>query len=144
MSTKYRESRLKIFLSSTMKELRDARDIVDRELDKRGINAWVYENNVSAAPDSVVATSLRQVDGADVYVGLFWQLHGKVTIEEFQQARLTGKPCFVYIREKDCRRDDNLETFLQKEIYDLQKGVTYRFFERVSELGEQIAEDILA
>jgi hypothetical protein len=33
MTTKYRESRLKIFLSSTMRELRDARDIVDKELD---------------------------------------------------------------------------------------------------------------
>src|SRR5579864_8570504 len=134
MSTTHRDSRLKIFLSSTMTELRDVRDIVERELERRGINAWIYENDVSAAPDTVVATSLRQVDEADVYVGLFWQRYGKVTIEEYEQARLRAKPCFVYIRDKVCKRDDNLETFLQKEIYDLQKGVTYKFFDRASEL----------
>jgi WD40 repeat protein len=144
MSTEYRDSRLKIFLSSTMEELRDARDIVDRELDKRGIHAWVFENNVSASPNSITATSLQQVSEADVYIGLFWQRYGKVTIQEYEEARRTSKPCFIYIRDKGCKRDDNLETFLTKEIYDLQKGVTYRFFDRVSELAEQIAEDILA
>jgi Domain of unknown function (DUF4062)/Pentapeptide repeats (8 copies)/NACHT domain len=144
MSTKYQDSRLKIFLSSTMEELRDARDIVHRDLDAKGVSAWVYEYDGSASPDTVVTTSLRQVDEADVYVGLFGKLYGKVTIEEYRRAKETAKPCFVYIRDKDRKRDDNLETFLREEIYDPQKGVTYKFFERVSELSELIAEDILA
>src|SRR5881275_524192 len=119
------DGKLKVFISSKMAELRDVRDIVASALDARGIHAWVYEADAGARPDGVVETSLRGVDEADVYVGLFWEKHGDVTAQEYRYARQLGKPCFVYIRDKDLPRDRPLEDFLKAEVYDLQRGVTY-------------------
>ena len=76
--------------------------------------------------------------------GLFWQKYGDVTIQEFRHARSAGKPCFVYIRDKGLRREPELENFLQKEVYDLEKGITYDFFDGPVALCKQIAEDVMA
>ena len=55
-----------------------------------------------------------------------------------------GKPCFVYIRDKNRQREKVLEDFLQTEVYDLRKGVTYDYFESAVKLGQQVADDIMA
>jgi len=137
------DGKLKVFISSKMAELRDAREIVDVALGSKGIHAFVYEADAGARPDGVVATSLAEVEDADVYVGLFWQNYGDVTVQEYNYARQLGKPCFVYIRDKDIARDAKLEQFLKDEVYDLQRGVTYDYFDGVLKLGEQVAADIM-
>ncbi|HEU5239411.1 MAG TPA: hypothetical protein VFU37_19930, partial [Pyrinomonadaceae bacterium] len=107
------------------------------------IAAWVYEKHAGARPDSVVETSLEEVDTADIYVGLFWTSYGEVTIQEFRHAKALKRPCFVYIRDKDKSREDRLERFLEAEVYDLAKGVTYDYFDSALSLGEQVATDVM-
>lgn len=136
-------TKLMVFVSSKMVELRDVRDIVTKALEDRGINAWVYERDVSARPESVEETSLAEVESSDVYVGLFDKKYGPVTIEEFLHARFHDKPCFVYIRDKDASRDNELADFLDAHVYDLTKGVTYSYFTGAVRLGEQIADDVM-
>jgi hypothetical protein len=136
--------KLKVFISSKMAELRDVRELVAKALDDRGIEAWVYEAHAGARPEDVVETSLSEVEAADIYVGLFWQKCGEVTVREYRHARTLGKECFVYIRDKDIQREKALEDFLEDEIYDLEKGVTYDYFDSAVELGEQVADDIMA
>lgn len=135
--------KLKVFISSKMLELRDVREIVANALDEHGIEAWVYEANAGARPAGVVETSLREVEAADIYVGLFWQSYGEVTVQEYRHARALGKPAFVYVRDRDCTRDTELQDFLTREVYDLGKGVTYDFFDSAIKLGQQIAHDIM-
>ncbi len=136
--------KLKVFISSKMMELRDVREIVAKALDDRGIDAWVYEAHAGARPEGVVETSFSEVEAADIYVGLFWQKYGEVTVQEYRRARALDKPCFVYIRDKDLQREEELEDFLRDEVYDLRKGVTYDYFDSAVELGEQAAGDIMA
>jgi predicted NACHT family NTPase len=136
-------NKLKVFISSKMAELRDVREVINKALEDRGIDAWVYENHAGAQPETVEETSLREVEESDIYVGLFWEKFGEVTAKEFQHARAIGKPCFVYIRDKDIQREEFLKNFLISEIYDLTKGVTYDYFDSALNLGEQIASDIM-
>jgi predicted NACHT family NTPase len=136
--------KLKVFISSKMAELRDVREVVAKALDDRGIEAWVYEAHAGARPEDVVETSLSEVETADIYVGLFWQKYGEVTVQEYRHARALDKPCFVYIRDKDIQREKALEDFLESEVYDLEKGVTYDYFDSAIELGEQVADNIMA
>jgi predicted NACHT family NTPase/WD40 repeat protein len=136
--------KLKVFISSKMAELRDVREVVGAALKERGIEAFVYEEKAGARPDSVVETSLEEVENADLYVGLLWQKYGPVTVEEFRHAREHRKPCLIYIRDKDIQREKALENFLADEVYDLQKGVTYDYFDSAVELGQQVADNIMA
>jgi predicted NACHT family NTPase/WD40 repeat protein len=136
--------KLKVFISSTMLELRDVREFVATALNDRGIEAWVYEAHAGARPDSVLGTSLREVDATDIYLGLFWRKYGEIAVEEYLHARALGKPCFVYIRDKDIQREEALEDFLEEEIHDLQGGVTYAYFDSAVKLGEQVADDVMA
>jgi NACHT-associated inactive restriction endonuclease/uncharacterized protein DUF4062/WD40 domain-containing protein/pentapeptide repeat protein/NACHT domain-containing protein len=137
------ERRLRIFISSTMSELRDLREVLTTHLQSRGLAAWVFEDD-GARPENVVETSLKEVERADVYVGVFWQRYGEVTVEEYRLARRLGKPCFVYVRDRELVREPALEAFLKAEVYDPAAGVTYDFFEKVQPLAERAADDILA
>jgi hypothetical protein len=136
-------NRLKVFISSTMTDLRDVRELVSKELRDREIDAWVYESNAGARPDSVIESSLQEVQASDVYLGLFSQSFGAVTIQEYQQARSSGKPCFIYIRDRLVERDPRLEDFLNTHVMSPGEGVTYAFFESALALGKQAATDIM-
>jgi uncharacterized protein YjbI with pentapeptide repeats len=134
---------LKVFVSSTMVELRDVRDIVDKALSDKGIRGWVYEKEAGASPESVEHTSLLEVESSDIYVGLFWKEYGEVTINEYRHARDLHKPCLAYIRDKDIERDPLLEEFFRSDVYDLHEGVSYAYFNSAVEVGERIADDIM-
>lgn len=138
------ESKLKVFISSKMLELRDLREMLDKYLEERGLDAWIYEDDGGARPDTVVETSLREVEVADIYVGLFWQKYGEVTVEEYRHARNLKKPCFVYIRDQNIQRESLLEDFLQAEVYDPKQGVTYDYFDKAQPLVQQVADDIMS
>jgi hypothetical protein len=136
--------KLKVFISSTMFELRDVREVVSESLLNRGIYAWVYEVNAGARPESVAESSLIDVESSDIYIGIFWKDYGQVTIKEFKHARTLGKPCFIYIRDKDTSRDQALQDFLKREVYDPERGLAYTYFDKSIKLGEQIANDIMS
>ena len=136
--------KLKVFISSKMLELRDVREVVEKALESRGLNAWVYEAHAGARPDDVIETSLYEVETADVYVGLFWESYGEVTVQEYHHARKLSKPCFVYIRDKNCQREKALEDFLHTEVQSLYHGVTYDYFDSAITLSEHVADDIMA
>ena len=136
-------SELRVFIASAMAELRDVRDITREALSGRGISAFVYES-ARRRPESVVDTSLRELRSCDVFVGIFWQKFPQVTVQEFEEARTSGKPRFIYIRDKNSPRDADLEAFLRTEVYDLAKGVSYDYFDGAVKLSRQIGDDVMS
>jgi len=134
---------LKVFVSSTMLELRDVREIVHKALTDHGIEAVVYETSIGARPDTIAHTSLSEVQESDVYVGLFWSQYGHITTLEYHHARKLRKPCFIYIRAKNTQRDQELEDFLQREVYKPYTGPAYSYFESALQLGNAVAKDIM-
>lgn len=135
---------LKVFISSKMLELRDVREVVGKALKDKKIDAWIYEAQAGARPGTVEETSLIEVEASDIYVGLFWEKYGEVTVKEYERARDLNRPCFVYIRDRNAQREPALEEFLRYKVYNLKKGVTYGYFDSALELGEQVAADIMA
>lgn len=135
---------LRVFISSRMTELRDVREVVTAALQNKGIHAWIFETDAGARPEDVQATSLQEVEKADIYVGLFGQSYGEVTMQEYRRAVELHKPRFVYIRDKDSQREPRLERFLHDEVYDLRHGVTYAYFDSVVRLCDRVTDDIMA
>jgi hypothetical protein len=143
VSTVAQHGALRVFVSSRMQELRDARAVVEESLKDIYVEAYVYEKVQGADPKTVVDTSLSEVDRSDIVVVLFSQSYGQITVEEFRHARKLMKPCLVYLEGRHKQRDHDLETFLGNEIYDPERGVTYAYFEDVVTLGKMVGRDIL-
>lgn len=137
-------SKLRVFISSTMSELRDVREVVHATLQKKGLDPFIFESDSRAQPENVVTTSLEELERCDLYVGLFERKFGEVTAKEFLHARKKAKPCFIYIRDKDAEREPELEAFLTQHVRSIELGVTYEYFTGVMQLGEQVAEAILS
>ena len=135
--------KLRVFLSSTIGELRDARSFVSRALNQLYIDALVYEENQPTTPVPVPTTCFQTIQHCDLLIALFARQFGDITIEEFKYARTHGKPCFVYILQPCQDRDPRLEEFLRRNVYDLENGVTYGYFNTAVELGDKIGRDIL-
>ena len=134
----------KIFVSSTMTELRDPRAVLRGKLQEQKFVVWVHELDAGARPDSVTDTSLKTVDKADIYLGLFDRDYGEVTIQEFHRARELGKPCFIYIRGQNTQREQRLAEFLREDVLDAATGLTPVYFNDAEELGKRAVEDIMA
>src|SRR5689334_8191743 len=86
-------SRLRVFVSSKMQELAPERREVKSALDELKVDGWVFEEDAGARPQSVRQTYTEELDGADLYIGLFWKEYGDYTVEEYERARSHGKDC---------------------------------------------------
>lgn len=140
---------LRVFVSSTMAELKLVRSAIAHELKRRGIAAWVYERQAHPPNGkTIVQYSLECVDTASAYLGVFKRRLGEVTRLEFerarQRARKPGIGLFVCILKNVGRRDRDLEAFLAQEVRDPGTGVVYIEWpkDELIELGEEIATRI--
>ncbi|NKX13343.1 MULTISPECIES: pentapeptide repeat-containing protein [Bacillus cereus group] len=136
-------NKLKVYISTLSKEFRDILELLSSNLKERGIDAQVFNDNNGALPISRQEKYQLNINETDIYIGLFGEKFDSQVVEEFQLARKLHKPCFIYVRDKDIKRDPQLNSFLEKEIYNTNKGVTHRFFEKAMELHDSVAEDIM-
>src|ERR1043166_2652469 len=105
---------LRVFVSSKMEELAPERQAVKKALDAVKVDAWEFEHDAGARPESIQNAFLKEVETADLYIGLFWKGYGDYTIQEFEHARKLGKDCLVYEKRSDLdgQRDPKLQAFL--------------------------------
>ncbi|MGI8386888.1 pentapeptide repeat-containing protein [Robertmurraya sp. P23] len=136
-------NKLKVFISSSRDEFRDILDMLSSNLKERGIDVLIFNDNSSAAPVSKEEKYILDLNEADIFVGLYGEKHDLQVIEEYHHARNLHKPCFIYVRDQHIKREQSLETFLEKDIFNTNKGVTYSFFERALDLHNSVAEDIM-
>lgn len=134
--------RLMVFVSSKMKEFTDARAEIERSLCYMHMDAFVYEHTAGARSQNITYVSLSEVEKADVFVGLFSDCYGDVTIKEFQHARALGIPCLIYIR-RNYNPEPKLKEFLTRYVLHPDEGLTYDFFENSVELGNKVGQDIM-
>lgn len=136
--------RLQAFISSRMTELAPERDLVKKSLDELEVDAWVFEDAAGARPKTIQETYLEEVENADIYIGIFWKGYGEYTIEEFEHAQKSEKPCLIYEkREQLDERDEKLKDFLDS-LSDVESGLTIQWFNGVDEIGEYVRRDVAA
>ena len=135
--------KLRVFVSSRMQELAAERQIVKAELDKLHIDAWVFEQDAGARPETIQQTFLQEIEDADLFIGLYWLGYGPYTIEEYEHAQKLGRDCLLYqkLTVKEEKRDPRLQEFLDR-LNDVPTGHTVRYFKIPEELSEYIKGDV--
>jgi len=135
--------RLKIFVSSTVEELKDSRAVV-REAIKHFHFIPLMCEDWGANTESVRKTYLTEVGACDIYIGIFWKEYSKTTEEEYQEAKKLGKEILIYVKKEVVEhRDDKLKKLLS-EIGNLESGHIYYEYGTVIELREKVIENISA
>src|SRR6185369_14949605 len=132
---------LQVFISSRMQELEDLRAQLQRELEKVGIDAFVYEIALGARPDDPETVSLLQVERTDIFVLVIGRSYGEITEREYDRARELNKPCLVYERLGGSTTDEKLQRFIDK--LSGPRGVPSRStFQNAVDLAEKVAKDV--
>jgi len=126
-----------------MEELARERAIIKDALAELNIDAWVFEEDAGARPQSAQSTFRQELERADLYLGIFWNRLGQYTRDEFELAQVLAKDCLLYERRSDIegRREKELECFLER-VGDVTKGLTVRRFESAEELGDLVKQDL--
>lgn len=140
--------RLKIFISSTMKDLQPERNAVEKAIQKLGfevIRAETY-GSTSHTSRETVRTMVR---ACDIYLGIFGACYGwmppgesiSVTEIEFREARDLGKHMLIYV--KDARQREPRQQEFLKRVEDFDKGLFRRpYFKGSRQLTEWVGKDI--
>lgn len=141
--TSYRP-RIKVFISSTIRECAGDRREAARAVEALSQSTFAFENEGSSPhqPRAVYLGALRE---ADVVIGIYRKEYGWVapdmTIsgleDEFALAAALGVPRFLYIHSDGENRDSRLSELLSK-IND----VTYSKFTEPAELFERVRADL--
>lgn len=132
---------VKVFISSAMKGQQDLRNTLYNVLKGFEYDPFVYEKNAGANPNNVIKASLGEVEEADFLVAIFIDRLGEVTKEEYLYARKIGIPCLVFIQDHT-EQDPELKTFLTEEIFPLNDGVGYFYFDYSYNLANIIHSSI--
>jgi DNA polymerase III delta prime subunit len=126
-----------------MQELAPERQALKAALDALKVDAWVFEQDAGARPESIQKAFLEELEAADLYIGLFWKGYGEYTIEEYDHARKRGKDCLIY-EKRDAlngQRDPRLQVFLDR-LGNVETGLTVKSFDDALQLGEAVKDDV--
>ena len=140
--------RLKIFISSTMKDLQAERQAVKQAIADLRLEA-VRAETLGSQPVSSRQACLEMARQCDIYLGIYGARYGwvppgdqvSVTEMEFQEARKRGKDILVYVKDVPEREEAQIE-FLRR-VQDFDEGFFRRpYFTTLEQLAEWVKEDI--
>ena len=135
--------RLRVFVSSGMQELAPERAAIKAALSELHIDSWIFEKDAGARPQGIQHTYKQEIDGADLYIGVFWRDYGDYTIDEFNYATEQNKECLIYEKRVDLdgKRDPRLQDFLD-QIGKVETGLTICWFDTLEKLSEGVKQDL--
>lgn len=137
------DKQLKVFISSGSTELSDARKSIAASLEARGIDVWLFDSQQIPRPAGVLEESFREIEAADLFVGLFDGQYHELSVAEYRHARKLRKPCFIFTAHGPRQaRDAELEKFLSAEVRDPRNGVIPAEFLNTSDLSRQVADGV--
>lgn len=135
--------RTKVFVSSTIENLKAERAAVRRTIEAFGYEPVMAEHDFPARSVTPREACLHGVRSADWYVGILGDQYGyvpddsnlSVTEEEHEEARRLGKPRFWFI--KKCDREPDQQTFMDR-ISQYTDGVFRKEFADTQTLGDLV------
>jgi predicted ATPase len=137
------DQRLRIFVSSTMKELADARAAARNAIERLRLIPVLFELGARPYPPrELYLAYLRQ---SDVFVGIYGQQYGWIAPDqnvsglEDEYLNASDKPKLVYVLSPAPDRDPRLSEMLNRIQSD---GLSYRGFSGPDELRSLIADDL--
>ena len=137
------DQRLRIFVSSTMKELAGARAAARTAIEQLRLIPVLFELGARPYPPrDLYLAYLRQ---SDVFIGIYGQQYGWIAPDqevsglEDEYLNAGGMPKLVYVLSPAPDRDPQLRAMLTRIQSD---GLSYRGFATSEELGTLIADDL--
>jgi predicted ATPase len=137
------DQRLRVFVSSTMNELADARGAARRAIEQLHLTPVMFELGARPYPPrDLYLAYLRQ---SDVFVGIYGESYGWIapggTVSGLEDEYLAAsdKPKLVYVQSPAPRRDPRLAEMLQRVG---RSGLSYRTFGHAKELVRLIGADL--
>jgi hypothetical protein len=92
---------VRIFISSTWKDLQPEREAVEKALHRMQAAEFSGMEYFGSRPETPREASLAEVDRSDIYVGLFAHRYGSgITEDEYRRARQRGLPCLIYLKDE--------------------------------------------
>jgi tetratricopeptide (TPR) repeat protein len=142
-------TQLDLFISSKMLELKPERDALYDLLPTLStgsvsLRAWVFEagDGAPASNKTIRDVYLKALENSALYIGLFWNLYGEWTIDEFERATEWGIDRHIYVKDVDAgQRDSKLTDFLNKQGA-VTAGVTAKWFKTTDELREAVRHSL--
>ncbi|MGY1670808.1 ATP-binding protein [Geodermatophilus sp. SYSU D00710] len=137
------DQRLRVFVSSTMRELADERVAVRGAVERLRLTPVLFE--LGARPHPPRELYLAYLQQSDVFVGVYWQSYGwvapgqSVSGLEDEYLAAAGKPKLVYLKTPAPDRDPRLVELIDRIGSD---GLSYRSFGTAEELAVLVADDL--
>jgi len=138
------DQRLRVFVSSSLGELKAERRAARAAIDQLRLTPVMFEPGAHPQPAREVYQAY--LEQSDIFVGIYWQSYGGIGPDEeisgleseFQQAG--GIPRLVYVKRPAPRMEPGLSRMLGKIKSD--GGLTYKPFAHGDELRELLLDDL--
>jgi tetratricopeptide (TPR) repeat protein len=141
-----------VFISSTVEDLVNAREAVEKSLEALEVFEPRRVENLPAIPEPSRAVCLEEVRKADAVLLIVGKRYGfvptvrnpealSVTHLEFREARKTGKPVFAFILRAATREEDVKK--LLKEVESFDEGVFRKEWETEEALAIEARRSLL-
>ena len=138
------DQRLRVFISSTLRELADERAAAKAAVSQLRLSPVMFELGARAHPPRALYRSY--LEQSHIFVGIYWQSYGWVAPGEEisgleDEYRLSGnRPKLIYIKAPFPEREPRLKELLQRIQAD--DRAAYNHFSSAAELQELIANDL--
>src|SRR5512143_1312257 len=138
------DSRLRVFISSTLKELAEERELVRQAILKLHLQPVLFE--AGARPHPARELYQAYLPQRHIFIGIYWQSYGWVgpgmdisgLEDEYNLSR--DLPRLIYIKAPAPDREPGLKRLLQR--LQQEDTVSYKHFSSSAELSELVANDL--
>lgn len=139
------DQRLRVFVSSTLRELADERLAVQRAIETLRLTPVMFE--LGARPYPPRALYRAYLEQSHVFLGIYWQSYGWVAPDDEisgleDEYRLSGsRPRLVYIKGPAPEREERLDALLGR--IEADDRASYRHFASAGELEQLVKDDLM-
>lgn len=138
------DQRLRVFISSTLKELADERNSVRSSVESLRLIPVMFE--LGARPHPPKDLYQAYLFQSDIFIGIYWQSYGWIAENETisgieDEFRLSGKlPRLIYVKEPASEREIKLDGLL--DSVRSAGDVSYKSFSNSEELYKLVTDDL--
>ncbi|BDZ46057.1 ATP-binding protein [Naasia aerilata] len=139
------DQRLRVFVSSTLKELAAERAVVRTAIERLAAAPVMFE--LGARPHPPRSLYRAYLEQSDIFVGLYWERYGWVApdeevsgLEDEYNLVPEDMPRLVYIKETTGTREPRLNALLDRIRND--DRASFKYFRDPAELGDLLVADL--
>ena len=138
------DQRLRVFVSSTLRELSDERKAVRTAIENIHLIPVMFE--LGARPHPPKDLYQAYLNQSHIFIGIYWQSYGWIAENEKisgleDELRLSENfPRLIYVKEPAPEREEKLDQML--DFIRSQGNVSYKSFSTLEELSGFIADDL--